>query len=43
VPEKLTASERKAIESLRDSENFKPSEDSRKSLFSKIRHLFGRD
>ncbi len=43
VPEHLSDGERKAIEALRDSENFKPSETSRKSLFSKIRHLFGRD
>jgi molecular chaperone DnaJ len=43
VPETLSASERKSIEALKDSENFQPSEASRKSLFSKIRHLFGRD
>jgi molecular chaperone DnaJ len=43
VPEHLTAAERKTIESLQDSANFKPGEEQRKTLFSKIRHIFGRD
>jgi molecular chaperone DnaJ len=43
VPENLTASERKTLESLQDSEHFRPTEAARKSIFSKIRHLFGRE
>jgi molecular chaperone DnaJ len=43
VPEHLNDAERAAIEKLRDAANFQPSEESRRSIFSKIRHLFGRD
>ncbi|MBR0037120.1 MAG: DnaJ domain-containing protein [Bacteroidales bacterium] len=42
VPETLTDKERKAIESLRDSQNCQPSESKRQTMFSKIRHLFTR-
>ncbi len=40
VPEKLNADERRAIESMRDSENVKPSDSIRKRIFSTLRHIF---
>lgn len=40
VPEKLSADERRAIESMRDSENVKPSDSIRKRIFSTLRHIF---
>ncbi|MEZ3520674.1 MAG: molecular chaperone DnaJ, partial [Muribaculaceae bacterium] len=40
VPEKLSDSDRKAIESLKDSPNFKPTDDARNRIFSKLRHIF---
>lgn len=40
VPEKLSDAERKAIETLRDSENLQPTEEKRESLFAKIKYLF---
>lgn len=43
VPENLTSREKEAIAALRDSANFQPTESARTTLFSKIRHLFGRD
>jgi len=42
VPENLNDKERKAIESLRDSENLQPTEEKRECLFAKIKHLFNR-
>ena len=42
VPETLTDSERKTIESLRSSANMQPTEERRQSMFSRIRHLFER-
>ena len=40
VPETLTAEERKAIESLRNSSNLKPSESIKNRIFSRLRHIF---
>ena len=40
IPEKLTDSERKAIESIKDSPNLVPGEDEKKRLFSKFKHIF---
>lgn len=40
VPEKLSDSERTAVESLRDSANFTPGEDEKRRLFSKFKHIF---
>ena len=42
VPETLTDTERKAVESLSASANLKPTEEKRQSMFSRIRHLFNR-
>ncbi len=41
IPEKLTDSERSAIESIKDSPNIKPSESEKQRLFSKFKHIFG--
>jgi len=40
VPEKLTSDERKAIEKLSNSQNCKPTEEKRKSVFSWIKYFF---
>ena len=40
VPEHLNSDERRAIESLRNSENIKPSESTKKRLFDRLRHIF---
>ena len=40
VPEHLNSDERRAIESLRDSENIKPSESTKTRLFDRLRHIF---
>lgn len=40
IPENLSETERKAIESLKDSPNIKPSESEKQRLFSKFRHIF---
>lgn len=40
VPEKLSDSDRSAIESLKNSPNIKPSDDARNRVFSKLRHIF---
>lgn len=40
VPEHLNSDERRAIESLRDSENIKPSESTKSRLFDRLRHIF---
>ena len=40
VPEHLNNDERRAIESLRDSENIKPSESTKQRLFDRLRHFF---
>ena len=42
VPEALNADERKAIETLRDSNsgNIKPTESTRSRIFSRLRHIF---
>ena len=40
IPENLSETERKAIESLKDSPNIKPSESEKQRLFSKLRHIF---
>ena len=42
VPETLNDAERRAIETLRDSDNLKPTEEKRQNLFAKIKHLFTR-
>ena len=38
----LSANEKQIIEQLRDSENLKPTEEKRESLFAKIKYLFTR-
>lgn len=40
TPEHLSADERKAIEKMRDSDNFKPSEDDKSKIFSRLNHIF---
>ncbi len=40
VPEKLTSDERKSIEKLSNSQNCKPTEANRQSLFSRIKYFF---
>ena len=40
VPEHLNSEERRAIEMLRDSENIKPSESTKKRMFDRLRHIF---
>lgn len=40
VPEALSADERKAIESMRESHNLKPTESTRSRIFSRLTHLF---
>ena len=40
VPEKLNKEEREAIEKLRNSENIKPTEEQRKSIFERMRDFF---
>ena len=42
VPENLSANEKQIFEKLRDSENLKPTEEKRESLFAKIKYLFTR-
>ena len=41
TPEKLTDKERKLIEELRDSENFKPNESIKQRIFNRLNHIFG--
>lgn len=40
VPETLNKEEKEAIEKLRDSENIKPSEETKKSIFNRLRNIF---
>ena len=40
IPENLTASERKALNNLADSENFQPNKTVKEKLFSKFKHFF---
>lgn len=40
VPENLNASDRRAIESLRESQAFKPSASTKDRIFSRLRHMF---
>ncbi len=40
VPENLNDKEKTAIESLKDSQNTKPSESAKNRIFSKLRHIF---
>ena len=40
TPEHLSADEKAIIEKLRDSDNFKPSESTKKSIFEKFRNMF---
>lgn len=40
VPEKLSSSEKRAIESLRDSSNVKPTESTTRRIFGRLRHIF---
>ncbi|MBQ8773241.1 MAG: molecular chaperone DnaJ [Muribaculaceae bacterium] len=40
IPENLNDNERKAIESLRESDNITPNESIKKRIFSKLRHIF---
>lgn len=41
IPEKLSEKERTAIESMKDSQNIKPSDSEKQRLFSKFKHIFG--
>jgi molecular chaperone DnaJ len=40
IPETLNKEEREAIEKLRDSENIKPTEEKKKSIFQRMRDFF---
>ena len=40
VPESLNSEEKRAIESLKDSPNIRPSDDDKKRIFSRLRHIF---
>lgn len=40
TPEHLSAEERKEIEKMRDSDNFKPSESDKFRIFSRLKHIF---
>lgn len=40
IPERLNDAERAAFESLRDSQNIKPTDDDKKRFFRRLRHLF---
>ena len=40
IPEQISDDERKAFESLRDSENVTPNEDTKNRIFSKLNHMF---
>lgn len=40
IPENLTKEEKKAIETLKESENVKPNKDVKESIFQKFRALF---
>ena len=40
TPEQLSAEEKKAIEKMHESENFKPSEEDKHRIFSKLKHIF---
>lgn len=40
TPEHLTAEEKKMVESMKSSENFKPTEDVKSRIFSRLRHIF---
>ena len=40
IPKTLTREEHKAIESLRDSENFKGDKDTKQSIFEKFKNYF---
>lgn len=40
TPEHLSADEKKAIEKMHESENFKPSEEDKHRIFSKLKHIF---
>lgn len=40
IPENLSDNEKAAVDQLRDSPNVKPSEEEKKRIFSKLRHIF---
>lgn len=40
IPEHLSDQEKSAVEALRDSPNIKPSDDEKKRIFSKLKHIF---
>jgi molecular chaperone DnaJ len=40
IPENLNATERSAIESLKDAPDIKPSENTKQRIFSRLRHIF---
>lgn len=40
IPENITAEEKKVIEKLSKSDNFKPTDDDKKRIFSRLNHLF---
>ena len=40
IPEKLSAAEKSAIESLRNSPNVTPGEEEKRRIFSKLTHIF---
>ena len=40
IPEKLSAAEKSAIESLRNSPNVTPGEEEKRRIFSKLKHIF---
>ena len=40
IPEKVTDEERKILESLQNSENVIPNEDTKNRIFSKLNHMF---
>lgn len=40
VPENLNASEKRAVEALRESSSFKPSTSTKERIFSRLRHMF---
>ena len=40
IPEKLSGSEKQAIESIKGSSNFKPTESLRKKIFEKYKNIY---
>ncbi len=40
TPEHLSSEEKKEIEKMRESDNFKPSESDKHRIFSKLKHIF---